>query len=297
MPLDPEIQAYLDRVAASRAKPRDRMSVEETRESYRRASAAASETWEVAHVEDRVIAGVPVRFYGAASEPVLVYLHGGRFFSGDLDTHDGACRALAHHSGRRIAAVDYRLAPEHRFPAALEDAVKVAEWCLGQGTKAGIGGDSAGGSLAAAAAIVLRGRGAPPLACQLLIYPMLDAACGLASHVRYASGYGPGSDDMKRGYAEYLPENADLEDPRISPLRAADLTGLPPACILTAEYDSLRDEGERYAERLREAGVPVTLTRLDGVIHGVFTMGGELAAGRAATERAGQWLRGSLTSA
>jgi acetyl esterase len=145
--------------------------------------------------------------------------------------------------------------------------------------------------------IVLRDRGARRWPVKLLIYPMLDATCGLASHVRYASGYGPGSDDMKRGYAEYLPENADLNDPRISPLRAGDLTGLPPAFILTAEYDSLRDEGERYAERLREAGVPATLARLDGAIHGVFTMGGMLAAGRAATERAGRWLRASLTSA
>ena len=293
MPLDPEIQAHLDRAASSAAKPRDAMTVEETRESYRRASAAAAERWELARVEDGTVTGLPVRSYGDESSPVLVYLHGGRFFSGDLDTHDGACRALTVHSGCRIVAVDYRLAPEHRFPAALYDAVRVTGWFLEQGVRTGIGGDSAGGNLAAAAAIILRDRPVR-LACQLLIYPMLDATCGLPSHVRYGSGCGPSSGDMKRGYAEYLPEDADLEDPRISPLWADDLSGLPPALVMTAEFDSLRDEGERFAERLREADVPVVHSRLDGAIHGVFTMGGALASGREATMRAGEWLRRAL---
>lgn len=288
MPLDPEIQKYLER-----AGPRGEMTVEETRAAYRTASEAAAERWDLALVEDREVAGVPVRVYATGdseTDPVLVYLHGGRFFSGDLTTHDGACRALAAHSGWRIVAVDYRLAPEHPFPAALWDAVAVASAYQESGATVGLGGDSAGGNLAAAAALVLRGRGVA-LACQLLIYPMLDATCGLPSHIRYRSGYGPGSAEMKRGYAEYLPEGADLEDPRISPLWADDLAGLPPVFVLTAEFDSLRDEGERYAERLAEAGVPTTHVRLEGAIHGVFTLGGALAAGREATRRAGEWLR------
>ncbi|MBI4875928.1 MAG: alpha/beta hydrolase [Acidobacteria bacterium] len=288
MPLDPEIEAWLAR------NPRGTMGVEATREAYRRVSAACAEVWEGVEVEDSVVAGLPVRIYGAGSSPVLVYLHGGRFFSGDLDTHDGACRALAAHSACRVAAVHYRLAPEHRFPAALQDAVAVVREFQQQGLKVGVGGDSAGGNLAAAAALVLCGRGRE-LACQMLIYPMLDATCGLPSHLRYASGHGPGSDDMQRGWAEYLLGDADPEDPRVSPLWAEDLAGLPPAFVLTAEYDSLRDEGERYAERLREAGVVVTLSRLEGAIHGVFTMGGTLALGREATRRAGHWLRQTLS--
>jgi len=220
----------------------------------------------------------------------LVYLHGGRFFSGGLDTHDGACRALAAHSGWRIVAVDYRLAPEHKFPAALEDSVSVVQQLFERGATVGVGGDSAGGGLAAASAIELRGSGVA-LACQLLIYPMLDATCSLPSHVLYASGYGPSSDDMKRGWVEYLPSDANPRDPRISPLWAEDLTGLPPTFLLTAEFDSLRDEGERYAERLREAGVPVTHSLLEAATHGVFTRGGLLASGREGTRRAGEWLR------
>jgi acetyl esterase len=293
VPLDPEIQEYLDRAARSTDKPRAEMTVEETREAYRRASAAASERWDLALIEDGEVCGVPVRTYSTSDDetlPALVYLHGGRFFSGGLDTHDGACRALAAHSGWRIVAVDYHLAPEHKFPAALEDALTVAEWLGGRGVTAGIGGDSAGGGLAAAAAIALRDRDVP-LACLVLIYPMLDATCSLPSHQLYASGYGPSSGDMKRGWVEYLPSGADFRDPRVSPLWAGDLAGLPPTFLLTAEFDSLRDEGERFAERLREAGVPVTNSRLDGAIHGVFTMGGLLGAGREGTRRAGEWLR------
>jgi acetyl esterase len=137
-----------------------------------------------------------------------------------------------------------------------------------------VGGDSAGGNLAAVAALIARDRGGRRPVAQVLIYPMLDATCGLPSHAKYGSGYGAGSDDMRRGYREYLPRDVDPRDSRVSPLWAPDLSGLPPALVLTAEFDCLADEGERYAERLREAGVPVIHRRYPGVVHGFLQMAG-----------------------
>ena len=196
-----------------------------------------------------------------------------------------------------MVAIHYRLAPEHRFPAAVEDVCSVVEWLSehaseigGDPSRLGVGGDSAGGNLAAVAAMVARSK----LACQLLIYPMADATCTTSSYETFASGYGPGADDMKRGWELYLPEGANPRDPRVSPLWATDLGGVPPAFVLTAEYDTLRDEGEEYARMLYESDVPVTFARYEGAIHGFVQLGGELELGRRAVAETTAWLRNNL---
>lgn len=305
MPLDPDVREYLDAQAASGAPARGEMSVAETRELYLGMRPLAGEAPSLPRVEDRRVPGpegpVPVRIYAPAAScslPVLVYFHGGRYFSGDLDTHDPVCRMLAAEAGCLVAAVHYRLAPEHRFPAASEDCYAVTEWVARNAAEVGadpefvaVGGDSAGGNLAAVTALLARQRGGSRICFQMLIYPMLDATRSLPSHTEYGSGYGPGSEDMERGWREYVPPLTDRRHPQISPLWEADLGGLPPAFVLTAEYDSLRDEGEEYARRLAAAGVPVVLTRYPGVIHGFFQLGGVVGMGREAVSDAARHLR------
>ncbi len=219
---------------------------------------------------------------------MVMYFHGGRFISGDLESHDTLCRRLAIASDCRIIAVDYRLAPEHLFPAAAEDARRAAEWLCKQGVPVGLAGDSAGANLVAIAALAHRTAG---LRCQVLIYPMIDATCASPSYAEYADGYGPAAIDMKRGWSEYLPEGSDPCDPLASPIFAQDTTALPPAFILTAEYDTLRDEGEAYARKLIEAGNPVQSRRYPGAIHGFFTMPGTLCLARQAIRDVADFLR------
>jgi acetyl esterase len=181
------------------------------------------------------------------------------------------------------------------------DTFAVIEWLESHGSEIGvnparlsIGGDSAGGNLAAAATLLANKKGHPALMCQVLIYPMLDATCSLPSHQEYASGYGPGSEDMLKGYGEYLPESTNPRHPLASPLWSPTLAGLPPALILTAEYDPLRDEGERFAELLQESGVEVLLKRYDGAIHGIIQMAGLWEVGRMAITDVADYLRTKL---
>ena len=286
MPVDPEVAEFLAKAAASGAKPRSAMTIAETREFAEKGNAFSGPTVELAHVYDSSVASVPVRFYEPvawATAATILYLHGGRFISGNLYSHDALCRTLAANSGCTVVAVDYRLAPEHRFPSALDDSAAVANGLTGPLV---IGGDSAGGNLAAAVALAARDR----FLAQVLVYPMLDASCSLESHVTFASGYGPGSEDMMRGWREYG-FDAATRDPRLSPLWAENVEGLPPTLIISAEYDSLRDEAERYARRLTAAGVDVTLRRFDGAIHGFFQMAGVLSIGRAAVRLAALYIR------
>jgi acetyl esterase len=235
--------------------------------------------------------------------PLVMYLHGGRFISGDFITHDPVCRQLAAAAECIVAAVDYRLAPEHPFPAAVEDAEAAAGWLqqhapqLGGNGRWAIVGDSAGGNLAAAVALVLRDRAEALPHALGLIYPMLDATCSLPSHHTCGSGYGAGSEDMKAGYRLYLPEGTDPGNPSVSPLFAEDLTGLPATLVLTAEYDSLRDEAETFAQRLGQAGVPVRQKRYTGAIHGFFQMGGVIGLGRQAMQDVAGFLREALQAA
>jgi acetyl esterase len=231
-------------------------------------------------------AAIRLRLYRGATTtpgdtlPALVYFHGGGWVIGDLDTHDSLCRHLANAARCIVVAVDYRLAPEHKFPAAVEDCCAATSWVAQEGAALGIdrerlavGGDSAGGNLAAVVSLIARDWGAPKLRCQALLYPAVECGMTHASHDRFAEGYLLTRPTMRWFYDHYLREPADVDDWRASPLRAADLSGVAPALVLTAGNDVLCDEGEAYARRLQQAGVPVQLRHFPDQIHGFLTMG------------------------
>jgi acetyl esterase len=238
----------------------------------------------MARVEDLTVAGaageLAARLYVAIGspqppQPLLVYFHGGGWVIGDLDTHDGLCRFLAEHGGCRVLSVDYRLAPEHPFPLPLEDAVAAFTWAHENAAALGadpgrlaVGGDSAGGNLATAVCLQNRGAGKPQPALQLLLYPVTDAVGGQESRDTFAKHFLLTRADMEWFENHYIPDGIADSDPRASMMRAEDLSALPPAYVATAGFDPLRDEGEIYAGRLREAGVSVVLQRHTGMIHG-----------------------------
>jgi acetyl esterase len=237
-------------------------------------------------VREVMVRGVPgelsVRLYhpfNRPSLPLIVYFHGGGFVFGDLDGHDPTCRALAHASGCVVASVAYRLAPETRFPGPLEDCYAALSFLAQQGdrlncdtTRIAVAGDSAGGNLAAAVTLLARDRKGPELRYQALLYPVTDAACDTQSFHDLAQGYLLSRDMMRWFWECYLDKPGDADNPLASPLRAANLAGLPPATVVTAEYDPLRDEGEAYAARLISAGVAVVSRRYLGMIHGFASM-------------------------
>jgi acetyl esterase len=293
MPLDPEIAAHLERQMG--LPPRSSLDIAATRQALRRAGALAGTPSPLPRTEDLLLpTDVRARLYWPALDeglPLVVYFHGGRFFSGDLESHDTLCRRLTSASRCRILAVDYRLAPEHPFPAAFEDARAAVAWALGEGVAVGVAGDSAGANLAAGMALLHRG---PSLRCQLLVYPMIDATCESASYAEFAEGFGPGGGDMRRGWGEYLPVGISPRHPMASPAFACELEGAAAAMVLTAEYDTLRDEGEAYAQKLARAGVPVQLRRYPGAIHGFFAMPGILRVAREAIDEAALFLRHAL---
>jgi acetyl esterase len=225
-------------------------------------------------------AAIPGRFYeppdmGIEDRPLIVYFHGGGWTIGDLDTCDSVCRFLAANTPAAVLSVGYRLAPEHPFPAAVEDALAAYRWAAVGNSRLGVdhgriavAGDSAGGNLAAAVSLLARDDGDPRPAMQALIYPVTDVVGGQQSRDTFAKGFLLARADMDWFERHYLPADVDRTDPRVSMLRAADLSGLPPAYVATAGFDPLRDEGEAYAARMQEAGVAVTLRRHPGLIHG-----------------------------
>lgn len=314
MPLDPQARAFLDRVAAAGLPSVEQMTVEEARAANLRLARLAGPPAPVAGVVDRTIPGpagaLPIRIYtpaGTSPFPALVYFHGGGWVVGTLDVVDGPCRALAVQAGRVVISVDYRLAPEHQFPAGLEDAYAATAWVAAQAAELGVdpahlavGGDSAGGNLAAAVTLLARDRGGPPLDYQLLIYPATDRDFTTASYLANADGYFLTRNASIWFWGHYLGENQPegpvpaADNPYVAPLRSSDLSGLPPALVITAEYDPLRDEGEAYAEKLRAAGVPVQLTRYDGLTHGFFQLAGVLDAAKQAIAEAAAALRQAL---
>ncbi|MEW6271431.1 MAG: alpha/beta hydrolase [Thermodesulfobacteriota bacterium] len=305
MPLDDDVQMLMNMLAAPGAPTLTSLSVEEARANMRNLTAFRAAPEPIARVEDRTVPGpagdVPVRIYAPRTDPglpVLVYFHGGGWVLGDLDTHDGTTRALAKLIDGVVVSVDYRLAPEHKFPAAIDDAYAATEWVVenaaaigGDPRRVAIAGDSAGGNLTACVALKARDHGKPRLVHQLLIYPVTDARFDTVSYRDNAEGYFLTRNDMEWFWNHYLRGPQDATNPYASPLQASDLRGLPPATVITAEFDPLRDEGEAYAARLREAGVPTQLRRYDGVIHGFFSMGDVVAKGKVAMQEATEALR------
>jgi acetyl esterase len=262
------------------------------------AAAAAAPKRSQPTVEDLAIPGpagtIPARFYeppgtGLEGRPLIVYFHGGGWTIGDLDTCDGVCRFLALEVPATVLSVDYRLAPEHPFPAAVEDALAAFRWAADGNTRLGVdpsrvavAGDSAGGNLAAAVSLLARDGNGPSPAMQALIYPVTDAVGGQPSRDRFAKGFLLTKADMDWFERHYLPPGAEHADGRVSVLRADDLSGLPPAYVTTAGFDPLRDEGEAYAARMQEAGVRVVLRRHPGLIHGFANMTAVSRTARAA---------------
>lgn len=305
MPLDPQARQILEATAALNLPPTEQLTPAQAREGMRARTAGLGPVEDVAQVRDhRVpVAGgeITVRSYtpaGSGLLPALVFLHGGGWVIGDIDTHDGICRSLANAAGCVVASVDYRLAPEHRYPVAVDDSFAATRWVVERAaalgvdpTRVAVGGDSAGGNLAAAVSLLARDRGGPALRLQLLVYPVTRHGFDTASYKDNADGYMLTRASMEWFWAHYLGPQGDGRQPYASPLDAPSLEGLPPALVMTAEYDPLRDEGEAYADRLRRAGVPVTLTRYPGMIHGFFRMINIMDKARAARDEAAGALR------
>ena len=288
MPLHPKCKEFLDQLAAAGMPALGTLPVAETREAFKGVAAFGGPPESLARVEERSIPGpggkILLRIYtpeGRGALPVVVYFHGGGWVIGTFETHDGVCRHLAKQSQAVVVSVDYRLAPEHKFPAAAEDCYAATCWVADNAAALGadakrllVGGDSAGGNLAAVVSLMARDRGKPKIAFQMLIYPVTNHAYDTPSYRDNADGYLLTRDAMVWFWNHYLSGESDGANPYASPLRAASLAGLPSAMVVTAELDPLRDEGEAYAEKLRQAGVPVKLKRYDGLIHGFFSMTG-----------------------
>jgi len=301
MPLDPQAAALIASLAGG--KPVEQMTIEESRAGLEeRSRLTAGEPRAVAQVIDGTASGpdgaVPIRSYvpdGQLPMPGLVYFHGGGWVRGSLQTHDVLCRALANDARCVVVSVDYRMAPEHRFPAALDDAFAATRWIAANAESLGIdprhlavAGDSAGGNLAAAVTQLARAAGGPRLAYQVLLYPVTDDNLETPSYLRNAQGYMLTREAMRFYWQQYLGPDGQASDVRASPLRATDFTNLPPALVITAEFDPLLDEGRAYADKLRAAGGPVTYSEYAGMVHGFLTSAGVLDQGqRAIAETAG----------
>jgi acetyl esterase len=311
MPIDPAAAALIEVLEANFPRVNTVSSAQEARRLAKQMPQAV-DVEPVAAVEERSIPGpdgeVPVRIYWPSAErgsrPGVVYFHGGGWVICDLDTHDGACRRLANEIGAVVVSVDYRLAPEHRWPAAAEDAYAATGWVAGHADELGVdaarlavAGDSAGGNLTAVVAQMARDRDGPRLAFQLLVYPVIDVG---ATRVEYpsqrenAEGYFLTTAQMEWYRDQYLGEDAHGEEPYVSPIKAASLAGLPPACVVTAEMDPLRDEGEAYAAALEAAGGSVVVYRAPGMFHGFFNMDAVLDGSKQAQQVAYDAMRAAL---
>jgi acetyl esterase len=297
--IHPDVQKVLD---ARGEVSLSSMSVVDARAAHLAGATAGPVGPEMAESDDVELAGLSVRIHRPvdATGAGLVFFHGGGWVLGSIDTHDRQCRQLAAGSGATVFSVEYRLAPEHPFPAAFDDAVAVTTEILASAesfavapTRLGVGGDSAGANLAAGAALACRTLDIPDLRAQLLVYPALDAAMSSASFVENANAPFLGAAEMAWFYDLYQGE-AKLEDWRLSPLRAADLGGLPPTLVVTAEYDPLRDEGEAFAHALATAGTPATSVRYLGVTHGFFGWSHIAEPSRQLMGQASGWLRSAL---
>lgn len=303
MPLDRHAKRILDMIAAGGAKNRPLDAIELRRDMMRLAATVDVRDVPIGGIEHFGIPGsagpLRARAYAPHSpltgaSPALVYFHGGAGVFGSLDTHDGLCRILSNTAACRVISVDYRLAPEYPFPAAVDDSYAATRWVATHAAKLGldtsriaVGGDSHGGTLAAGVCQTALEAGGPAIALQLLICPVLDLLAATDSRRAFSAGYFLEASLLDWAVRQYCPEDVDWRDPRLSPLRAARLSGLPPAYVHTAEYDPMRDEGEAYARALEAAGVEVHHTRHPGMIHHFYAMAGAIPYARSALEAAG----------
>lgn len=309
MPIDPQIQEALDAMAKLDLPAMETLAPEAARTQMEDlVKARGIEPEPVGGVEELLLPGpggaIPSRLYRPIRAadgplPVLVYYHGGGHVIGSLDTHDGVARALSNHGECAVLSVNYRKAPEHVFPAAVEDAFAAVQWAGEKGGEAGldtgriaVGGDSAGGNLAAVVALMARDADGPRLALQVLVYPIADYACDADSYRTYGSGYGPLTEELMFYFQRYyLSDAKDMNDWRASPIKASSHAGLAPALIIAAEYDVLHDDAVAYAETLRGAGIPVTYSEYPGLIHAFFSMPSTIDATARAHAEVGAALR------
>jgi acetyl esterase len=309
VPVHPQVQDVLDAVAAAGITELSALSVDDVRAlTHELARQRAADAPVLAETRDVVIPGpagdIRARLYRPehATSGLFVYFHGGGWVIGGVEASDGTCRYLADTAGVAILSVDYRLAPEHPFPAAVDDCWTATEWAAGNSGELGVdalriavGGDSAGGNLAAVVSIMARDAGWPDLRMQALIYPAVDAHDHFPSIDENGTGYFLTSNDMRWFYGHYgVGAAVDAADWRVSPLLAPNHRGLPPAVVVTAGYDPLRDEGRAYANVLRDAGVHVTHLHYDDMIHGFFSMRGQIDAATDLHKELGQHLRNAL---
>ena len=309
VPVDPQVQALLEQLASSGQRPVNELPIDEARAVAGMLAPFDGEPEPVAAVEDRRIPGaageIAVRVYRATPEasglPVVAWFHAGGGVIGDLETADRSCRKLANRTGAAIVSVDYRRAPEHRFPAAIDDCWAVTAWLARHGAELGadprrlaVGGDSMGGTFAAVVAQRAAREGGPALRHQLLIYPFTDLTLSHPSMEEYAEGYLLTKPLMQWFVAHYLGPDGDPTDPRASPLYATRIEGVAPATLVVAELDPARDEAVAYGEKLRRAGVPVDVVRCNGMIHVFFALGGVLDRASEVMDHSAAALRAAL---
>jgi acetyl esterase len=308
MAIDPQVAFVLDLIIKSGRPAYNTLSPKEARQLFRETRPASTPPAPtIGTVKDLRADSVPVRLYRPAGVPdstrlpALVFFHGGGWVIGDLDTHDTLCRQLTAGAGISVIAVDYRLAPEHKFPASADDAWTATKWVVAHAAELGVdasklavGGDSAGGNLAAVVALQARDAGGPKIALQVLLYPVTDVGAETQSYRDLADGYMLTREGMRWFIAHYLAKPQDADDWRASPIRAKSFAGVAPALIITAGYDPLRDEGDAYAQKLRAAGVSVDHLSFGGMIHGFIPMGKLIETGNRAVTLIADSLRHAL---
>ena len=312
MALDPQVTAVLELVAKANRPAYNTLSPKDARQLFIDTRPASTPTPpQIGSVKDVTAQGphgaIPLRVYRPAGVadgtrvPAYLFFHGGGWVIGDVNTHDVLCRQLTAASGASVISVDYRLAPEHKFPAAVDDAWAATRWVVAHASELGVdarrvavAGDSAGGNLAAVVARMARDAGGPAIALQVLIYPVTDVGAESKSYGDFAEGYMLTRDGMRWFTNHYLKSPGDAQDWRVSPLRAASLARLPPALVITAGFDPLRDEGAAYAGRLTDAGVQVDYINYGGMIHGFMPMGKLISTGNRAISHVAASLRQAL---
>ncbi len=309
MPLDPQAKALLDSIEQSGAPPLNAYSAIEAREVYDKASELVRGSPPEPHVIQSILIPGPTSDLKAlvyrpnynSPLPVLVYFHGGGYTIGSLKSHDGVCRTLCVEAQCIIISVDYRLAPEHKYPAAADDAWVATKWITANAESLGIdenciavGGDSAGGNLAAVVCLKAKAAGAPQIVFQLLIYPGTEMTCAFPSHETFGKGYRLTKELIAWFYEHYFAATDDISHWQASPINAVDFSGLPPAFVLSAGYDPLQDENRAYAKKLEQAKVSVKLSHYEGMMHGFITMPGAIDKAKEALSECATQLRGAF---